>query len=170
MSTYTATSGKHRATIQVGENDRVTVDGRELEAILQQAGGTSTLRVGSKQYNVYIQRIHDLHYEIWINHDVIPVTLETPLSQLLTKFARSGAKKSSEYSIRAPMPGLIKEIHVAAGDTVHPGTGLVVLEAMKMENEIRSSVHGTIKSIEVRKQDAVEKSQLLIEIEPQANE
>ena len=130
----------------------------------------TTLRIGDKQHNVYIHKVHDLQYEIWINHYVIPVTLETPVSRLIAKFGASAAKDRSEHSVKAPMPGLIKEIHVSAGDKVEPGTALIVLEAMKMENEIRSLVAGKVKSISVKKQDAVEKNQLLIDIESLPNE
>jgi biotin carboxyl carrier protein len=170
MTDYTAISGAHRATIQLGADGRVTINEREIEALLRIGTGTSTLRVGTKQYNICIQRIDELHYEIWINHNVVPVILETSLSRLLEQFGRSHAVKSSEYLIKAPMPGLIKEIQVAPGDVVHPGSTLIVLEAMKMENEIRSLVAGRIKGIEVKKQDAVEKNQLLLEIESLPNE
>lgn len=170
MSEYTAKSGSHTTSLRLGDDGRLSLDSKEFEAVLLHGTGTSSLRIGAKQYSVYIQRVQDLHYEIWINHNVIPITLETPLSRILEKFGKSHATKASEYMIKAPMPGLIKEIHVASGDLVQPGTALIVLEAMKMENEIRSVVAGRVKSIEVRKKDAVEKNQLLIDIESLPNE
>jgi acetyl/propionyl-CoA carboxylase alpha subunit len=165
MNEFTAVSGSHQATIQPGTDGKITIDGREILASLRHGSGTSTLRIGPKQYNVYIQKIHELSYEIWIRHNVIPVTLETPLSRLLDKFGKAHASKASDYLIRAPMPGLIKEILVAPGDVVQPGSAMIILEAMKMENEIRSVVAGTVKSVEVKQKDAVEKNQLLIDIE-----
>ena len=64
------------------------------------------------------------------------------------------------------MPGLISKIEVNIGDIVSPGTGLIVLEAMKMENEIHSTLHGTVKSIEIKNHVTVEKDQILLVIEP----
>ena len=63
------------------------------------------------------------------------------------------------------MPGLVLDVMVAEGDTVEAGTPLLILEAMKMENVLKSEGDGTIKSIKITKGEAVEKRQLLIEIE-----
>lgn len=63
------------------------------------------------------------------------------------------------------MPGLIVRINVQAGDAVQPGQGLVVMEAMKMENELRAQAAGTVKSVQVKPGTAVEKGAILIELE-----
>ncbi len=68
-------------------------------------------------------------------------------------------------AIKAPMPGLIVEVMVEEGQEVVEGTPLLVLSAMKMENIIVSQGEGVVKSIEVKKSDAVEKGQLIIEME-----
>lgn len=68
-------------------------------------------------------------------------------------------------NVIAPMPGLVLDIMIKAGDTVEAGTPLLILEAMKMENVLKAEGDGTVKSVSVTKGDAVEKRQLLIEIE-----
>lgn len=170
MREYTATAGKHSAKIELGDEGTCRFNGKSVACSLRQGSNVSVLRVGTKVYNVYIHKIHELHYEIWINHQVVPVILETATSRLLEKFGTGRTKHVSEYDIKAPMPGLIKEVLVSAGDRVEPGRALIVLEAMKMENEIRSAVHGTVKFVTVQKQDAVEKNQMLIEIEALTND
>lgn len=65
----------------------------------------------------------------------------------------------------APMPGLIVRIHVAVGDEVAAGQGLVAMEAMKMENELKSPGAGRVKTILVQPGQAVEKGALLVEME-----
>ena len=62
------------------------------------------------------------------------------------------------------MPGLIARVEVVPGDEVVPGKGLLVLEAMKMENEIRSGVSGKVLKIHVEKGRAVEKGEPLVTI------
>lgn len=68
--------------------------------------------------------------------------------------------------ISAPMPGLIKSLSVAIGDSVKKGATLLTLEAMKMENAIKSPLSGTVKNISVKPGQAVEKGVLLCEIIP----
>ena len=68
-------------------------------------------------------------------------------------------------SVKAPMPGLIIDVMVTAGQTVSEGTPLLVLSAMKMENIILSQGAGIVKSIAVKIDDTVEKGQLIIAME-----
>jgi pyruvate carboxylase subunit B len=63
------------------------------------------------------------------------------------------------------MPGLIVRVNVKAGDKVAQGQGLVVMEAMKMENELRAQAAGTVKNVSVTPGTAVEKGTVLIEME-----
>ena len=65
----------------------------------------------------------------------------------------------------APMPGLIVRVHVQVGDPVSAGQGLVVMEAMKMENELRTLAAGTVKAVLVQPGAAVEKGARLVELE-----
>jgi pyruvate carboxylase subunit B len=63
------------------------------------------------------------------------------------------------------MPGLVLRVQVAVGQQVAAGSGLVVLEAMKMENELKSRAPGVIKAVRVQPGEAVEKGQVLVEFE-----
>jgi pyruvate carboxylase subunit B len=65
----------------------------------------------------------------------------------------------------APMPGLVVRVNVKAGDTVEAGQGLIVMEAMKMENELRVQAAGRVKTVLVTPGSVVEKGALLIELE-----
>ncbi|NTW49598.1 MAG: biotin/lipoyl-binding protein [Chlorobiales bacterium] len=74
-------------------------------------------------------------------------------------------EKKASGDIKSPMPGLVVKIDVAVGDTVSVGQGILVLEAMKMQNEIKSAVAGVVKEIKVSERQPVEKNQLLLKIE-----
>lgn len=69
-------------------------------------------------------------------------------------------------AIRAPMPGLVVRVEVDEADRVEPGQGLVIIEAMKMENELRAEASAWVERIHVSRGDAVEKGQLLIDLAP----
>ncbi len=63
------------------------------------------------------------------------------------------------------MPGLVLRVHVAPGQQVVAGAGLVVLEAMKMENELKSAASGVVRTVRVKPGEAVDKGQILVEFE-----
>ncbi len=78
------------------------------------------------------------------------------------------AGEGAALSLRAPMPGLVLRVLVAEGEQVHPGRPLVVIEAMKMENELRAAGAGLVRRVLVAPGDAVEKGALLVELGPGA--
>ncbi len=87
-----------------------------------------------------------------------PKTIAPPTQNTL-------ATKTSTRRIMAPLPGVILELHIKEGDVVKTGDLLMVMEAMKMENNILAEQSGMVKSLKVRKGDAVLQGDLLIEIE-----
>ncbi len=87
-----------------------------------------------------------------------PKAIESPTQNTL-------ATKSSTRRITAPLPGVILEMHMKEGDVVKTGDLLMVMEAMKMENNILAEQSGTVKKVNVRKGDAVLQGDMLIEIE-----
>lgn len=74
-------------------------------------------------------------------------------------------QRRSADVLKAPMPGLVVRVQAKAGDKVSAGTGLVVLEAMKMENELKAAAPGIVKAVRVSPGEAVEKGQVLVEFE-----
>lgn len=100
-----------------------------------------------------------------INGTLYQVKLLDPYDLMVQRLGLAAANTQVVKEIKAPMPGLVLQINVAAGDKVEKGKGLLILEAMKMENVIRSVSEGHIKSVKVEKGQAVEKNQLLIEME-----
>jgi len=78
--------------------------------------------------------------------------------------AAGGAGAHGAGTLKAPMPGLVVRVQVAEGEPVEAGKGLVVVEAMKMENELKAAGSGTVKKVHVKAGDRVEKGAPLIEI------
>ena len=78
----------------------------------------------------------------------------------------AGAAAGAGGSIKAPMPGNVVKVMVEEGDEVTVGQSIVVVEAMKMENEVRSSVDGTVVKVSVAAGDSVGTSEVMVEIEP----
>jgi len=122
----------------------------------------NSVRIGNKSYNLYCKRSSETLFEIWINQYVFTIKIEDSRSRLLSQFNNLSSHKADEVAVKAPMPGLVSVIEVKQGDIVSKGKGLIVLEAMKMENEIKSSVEGIVKTVHVKERMTVEKDQLLL--------
>lgn len=106
---------------------------------------------------------HTKSLSLKINGRIYVVELKDKFDLLLEKMGMNSGVAGKVNNIKAPMPGLIIDLRVREGDHVKPGDPLLILEAMKMENIIKASGEGTVKSVKVKKGDSVEKNQVLIE-------
>ncbi|MDQ7948337.1 MAG: biotin/lipoyl-containing protein [Pedobacter sp.] len=97
-----------------------------------------------------------------INGTVYQVQVKDQFDQLLKQLGLDNLTTNKILQLKAPMPGLVLNVLVNAGDEVKKGDNLLVLEAMKMENMIKSPTDGTIKQVAVKQGDKVEKNELLI--------
>ena len=86
-------------------------------------------------------------------------------TRAIRDLSNAAATASGPRPLIAPMPGLIVRVQVAPGDTVEAGQGIVVMEAMKMENELRAPARGVVKVVRVEVGRAVEKGATLVEFE-----
>jgi biotin carboxyl carrier protein len=102
-------------------------------------------------------------FTLKINGKIYTVELKDRFDLLLEKMGMNNAASSKLNMLKAPMPGLIIDLKVQAGDHVKTNDPLLILEAMKMENIIKSPGEGVVKVVKVKKGDSVEKNQVLIE-------
>lgn len=102
---------------------------------------------------------------IRVNNREILVNVKDRFDALLEQLGMDNLNSQKVNEVKAPMPGLVIDVLVEVGAEVKKGDGLLVLEAMKMENILKSPTDGIIKSIEVSKSVAVEKNQVLVSFE-----
>jgi len=100
-----------------------------------------------------------------VEGELFEVEIKDELDQVLDKMGFGVVTGKQVKEIKAPMPGLVLEIAVTDGQAVNQGDKILILEAMKMENSIMIHTNATIKRIAVSAGQAVEKGQLLIELE-----
>ena len=98
-----------------------------------------------------------------INGKLASIDLKDRFDLLLDEMGMNLVETGGPQDIKAPMPGLIMDIMVNEGDLLEKGAPVLVLEAMKMENTIKSSGEGIVKSIKVAVGDSVEKNQVLVQ-------
>jgi len=97
-------------------------------------------------------------------HNRLSLTFLTERQRIESELFGDSTEEAGKGEVRAPMPGMILRVEVAEGDTVKQGQPLLVMEAMKMENEIKAETAGVVKSILAKAQQAVEKDDLLLSI------
>ena len=100
---------------------------------------------------------------IRLGHQVATLSLKDRFDLLLEKMGMSSVGSGAVKDIKAPMPGLILDLKVKAGDEVKKGDVVLILEAMKMENIIKAPGDGVVKDVKVSLKQSVEKNQVLIQ-------
>lgn len=145
-----------------------TIDGNEFDMdIAEEKSGILHVLNNHQSYNVEVLKadLSEKSFTIKVNGNIYNLNVKDKYDELLKSlgFENLGASKVNE--VKAPMPGLVLDIRVAVGDEVKKGDALLVLEAMKMENIIKSPSDGIVKKIPVNKAQAVEKNQVLIQFE-----
>lgn len=145
-----------------------TVDGAGDAATLDVTSGTPvrTLRIGDRVVRVVVHaREGKGRYALDIDGHRYNVEALGERARAIQELAARSAPPAGPAPVVAPMPGLVVRVNVAVGDMVVAGQGVLVMEAMKMENELRASAAATVKSVRVTQGTAVEKGTVLIDLE-----
>lgn len=118
----------------------------------------------NKSYNAEVLKINteEKTVIIRVNGNKYTVQLKDKYDELLEKLGMSSASSVQIKEIKAPMPGLVLDVRIKESDSVKKGDPLVVLEAMKMENIIKSPGDLSIKKVFVKKGDTIEKNHIMI--------
>jgi pyruvate carboxylase subunit B len=127
--------------------------------------GGFSLIVDGRSYRVEGEAGTDGRVRLRIDGAEREVVVMDERARLLAAYGGAASDSRGEDAVRAPMPGLVVRVLVVAGTRVRRGEGLVILEAMKMENELRAPRDASVQRIHIQAGDTVQKSQLLIELE-----
>ncbi len=164
---YVATVGEREVKITVEEvgvaRYRVTSDGREylVDAHQVQDSLWSILH-GPDSFEVDVQGKDD-EYEVLIQGDCYKFSLMNEQRRALIRAGGKGAV--GKALVTSPMPGKVVKLLVGEGEEVRADQGVIVVEAMKMENELKSSIAGKVKEIFVREGEVVESGAKLLLVE-----
>jgi len=162
---YTLSSESKKFAFSLPLKHSIRIGKRDYEVKLKadEKYGTYILWKNRK-YPVEIISSRQNKYEILFNDISYTFTVETPFSFQRKKVISSKRGKSETEFIKAPMPGKIIDVLVREGSAILKGEPLIILEAMKMQNEILSPVNGTIVKLGVKPNTNVMKDDLLVEI------
>jgi len=156
----------YRITI---DKEEILIDKQAVEKIDISSINDTHFHVlkNAKAYNVELISSNFLEKEVTVsvNGNTHTLKIEDSYDQMVKEMGLFSNASQKLNNVKAPMPGLIIDILVEEGQEIEEGTPLIILSAMKMENIILSQGEGTITSISVKKEDAVEKGQIIIEVE-----
>lgn len=155
-----------RFDYSVAQKDgKLIIDDHETNADLRQLGSTVYHIISDlKSYNAEIVSFDKATKTavIKVNGTIYNVVAKDQYDLLLDKLGLSDLNSAKVSEVKAPMPGLVLKVFVKEGAEVKKGENLFVLEAMKMENIIKSPADVTVKTIKIKPGDKVEKGQVLI--------
>ncbi len=161
--------------VQVNDDDPIQIEKLESGQVL--IGGKTypidIVEVGKGKYNMiykgssysaYVSpdQSSDKQLKISLNGESHEVRVIEKIDELLQKMGIGVGGAGEVKEIKAPMPGVILEVKINGNSEIKKGDPVFVLEAMKMENVIKSPVNGTIDSVKVKKGDKVEKNEILV--------
>lgn len=183
---YLATVNKQTYRIETDEElHSITLDGtahaldwRQLASLATDAkggiaiGGQYSLLINGVSYEIFARRIvkpdekESQTYEVLLGNRRFEIKVEDERATLLAGLAK-GATASGTATIYAPMPGLVVGVPIEVGHAVNAGQPVLILEAMKMENDLTAPITGTIKEVRVSKGQTVEQGAALVVIAAQ---
>jgi biotin carboxyl carrier protein len=163
---YATTLNEKTYLIEINDDHRVIVDGVEYAVDFESVSGQPvySLLIDGRSYEAYIYETEE-GWQVLLRGDLHTVRVEDEREKRLRAAAGAvAAGPSGEFNLKAPMPGLIVVVPVSEGQTVKKGDDLIILESMKMQNELKCPREGTITRVKVKAGDSVEQNQVLVTI------
>jgi biotin carboxyl carrier protein len=143
-------------TFQLIDSDNITLNDSDVNNQIILDNNKAKL-VSVKEVNHELKR-----YQIQIDGRTYLVHISDAVDQQILKMNLKSKKSNQLKELRAPMPGLVRQVNVQVGDQVDSGDSLFILEAMKMENVLKSPVNGIVSDLFVKPGESVEKNQILL--------
>ncbi|MCF8240291.1 MAG: hypothetical protein K9J16_02820 [Melioribacteraceae bacterium] len=165
MNEYVVTVNSTKKNIKCSGNGIIELGDTTYEVELSKVNKHSyLLKIGNKIYNIVTNKANSENYSMSLDGRYYELTVRTLLREKATEYLKNQAKLSHHSEVKAPMPGLVLSVKKNVGDRVEFGESLFILEAMKMENDIRSNSSGVIEEILVDEGKSVEKGETIIVI------
>lgn len=151
--------------VEIVDEKHVRVDDKLYEIDFESVSGQPvySLIVDGKSHESYVYQDDD-NWQVLLRGRLFQVTVEDEREKRLRAAAGGGVAETGEFHLRAPMPGLVVAIPVTEGQEIKRGQVILILESMKMQNELKAPRDGTIGRIRVKPGESVEQKQTLLSV------
>jgi biotin carboxyl carrier protein len=162
---YIATVKDQEYTIEIDSDRGILIDGvpHEIDFRRLPSGGVTSLLMNNRSISAVVEEMEDF-WDVLIEGELYAVKVQDERAYRLERMRSSGLTVNGEAMVTSPMPGIIIAVPVAVGDMVRHGDKVVILESMKMENELRAPCDGVVTHVLIAAGASVEKDQPLVGI------
>jgi len=152
--------------IEITGEGEVSLEGQAHQADLQSIGGLPlySLLLDNRSYEMYVDEAGET-YQVLLAGELYPIEIRDERARRADD-GDSPRASARRLVIQAPMPGLVVAVKVAQGDQARAGQPLVTLEAMKMENDLRTPQEGIVESVGAKVGEVVREGQVLVTLRP----
>jgi biotin carboxyl carrier protein len=164
MKYITTIDGKE-FEIEVLDDKHVMINGKKLEVDFASVGGQPvySMLLDGKSYEAYINPDEE-QWQVLLRGRLFPTSVEDEREKRLRAASGGTAQEGGEFTMKAPMPGMVVAVLVEENQQVEKGQVLLILESMKMQNELKAPRSGIVSRIRVKERDSVEQKAALLSI------
>lgn len=166
MNEFIVTINNRKHEVSISDDGKVLSGDKYLTTeLLFISKNAYTMRIGDNVYEITSNKLGQDRYGVIIDACYFDTTVRTKLQETANELQKNKSRLFHHSDVKAPMPGLLLKLKVNIGDEIKIGDSILILEAMKMENELRSPASGTVKSIHFNEGQSVEKDSVIMTIE-----
>jgi biotin carboxyl carrier protein len=162
---YVTTIGEKEYSIEIIDRGHINFNGKVMEVDFESISGQPvySLVLDGKSFEAYVYQ-HEDEWQVLFLGQQYPVKVEDERAKRLISAGSAKHQDSGEFQLKAPMPGLVVAVPVLEDQQIEKGQVLVVLESMKMQNELKSPRAGKVERVKVKAGESVEQRQLLLTV------
>lgn len=162
---YVTTIKEREFIVEILDEHHMEIDGTVFEVDFDQVGDQPvySLIVDGRSYDAHVYQEED-RWQVLIHGSLYSARVEDEREKRLRASLGGTLAEQDEFLLRAPMPGLIVSVPVSEGQAVEKGDVLLVLESMKMQNELKSPRAGSVSRVRVKPGDRVEQKETLLSV------
>jgi biotin carboxyl carrier protein len=165
MSDFVVTLNDKKKTVSISGNSHILIDDQKIEyELILLNSHTYLLKINDQFFEISVDKTGNGKYSLLIDGNQYETIIRTALQEKVSELLQQKNTIHSKTEVRAPMPGMILKIKKDINDKVKQGETILILEAMKMENDLRSPRSGILSEIMTKEGSAVEKGTVLFTI------